>query len=76
MGRSFTRARDYDAMGAEVARNCPIKFHSCIFDFTFREKILKMTMDLFCYVLVDAVCTVSRRRAAEEEGGRPYSVPT
>lgn len=36
LGRSFTRARDYDAMGAQVSSAClPLTFHCCIVSFFF-----------------------------------------
>lgn len=69
LGRSFTRARDYDAMGAQVTqqlssthnliRSCPQVFLLYIFLF---------------FVLVDTVCTVSRGRVAEEKRSCPHGV--
>lgn len=73
LGRSFTRARDYDAMGAQVSLH---KIHWCPFisqnheNYCRRVTVLTSVLQTFA----DTVCTVPRGGAAEEEGGGPHSV--
>lgn len=63
LGRSFTRARDYDAMGADVSS----KFlrHALLLE--------KLTQEM---VLTDKIRSMSRRRATSQEGGCTYCITT
>ena len=62
LGRSFTRARDYDAMGPQV------RF--------FLSLSLVMPPYVSIVIVVDQVCAVSRGRASEEKGSRSHSFST
>ena len=58
LGRSFTRARDYDAMGPQVC----VCVCVCV----------PLTPHVILSLLSDQICTMSRGRAPEEEGSSTY----
>lgn len=58
LGRSFARSRDYDAMGADVRGTILFCLSAVLIDM----------------LLLDEICTMSRRRATKAQRGRPYSV--
>lgn len=66
LGRSFTRARDYDAMGADV--RTPSSTLSVWRHDTERKADRR-------YANADQVCAMPGRRAASAEGGRAHRVP-
>lgn len=61
LGRSFTRARDYDAMGADVG-----------YEMTIHRA--ERLMDRFPCRRADQIRAVSRRRVASPQRGRAHCV--